>query len=359
MIQELRKGANSYEGYIKYSSDNDKKYRTIVAHFFDIHHDRKYDKIKSINVKEQLYIEQLIMEFLEGKAENEVISEDEILDYLHSQDFLHQIFGRIINLSFNQGVQLTELMKVNQLSKKTWESLLYMCVSITESLKLSEREQIILFTFVLYTQYIVEDYSQLERVVTDGSHEKNLAKVNKLSNEIAKVNRECEQEKATFLAKEKSYLQQIKDLEAQVKSYQKQLEQNDDYNKLQELESEVVGLRKYILTREEEEVPSIPLEEMLKAIGKKKIIIMGGHQQWQRKVKEALPFVELVYVDLINRDFKIISGYDYVFVNTSVLSHGFYSKLMKTLGKEKNKLRYLSGKVNVEKTIEEIYLAIS
>lgn len=358
MIQELRKGSNGYEGYIKYSSDNDKRYRAIIAKYFDINKELKNEWSKLISVKEQIRIEQVITEFIEGNGENGVISEDGIMNYLHSQDFLHQIFGRVIYLSYNQGVQLTELMKVNQFSKKTWESLLYTCVSITESLKLSEREQIILFAFVLYTQYIIEDYSQLERVVTDGSHEENLAKVDKLSKELAKVNREYEQEKATFLVKESSYLQQIKDLEAQVRSYQKQLAKNADKNVLQELESEVVGLRKYIFKREEKEAPSIPLEEMIKAIAKKKIIIMGGHQNWQRKVNEVLPFVELVYVDLINRDFKIISSYDYVFVKTSVLSHGFYLKLMKTLGKEKHKLRYLSGKVNIEKTIEEIFSAI-
>ncbi|MFO1446446.1 hypothetical protein KDN24_25230 [Bacillus sp. Bva_UNVM-123] len=358
MIQELRKGANGHEGYIKYSLDNDKRYRAIIAKYFDINKELKNEWSKSISVKEQLRIEQLITDFLEVKAGNGVISEDELLDYCHSQDFLYQIFGEIVNLSHNQGVQLTELMKVNQFTKKTWESLLYMCVSISESLKLSEREQIILFIFVLYTQYIIEDYSQLEQVVTDGSHEGNLAKVNKLSKELAKMNREYEQEKAAFLAKESSYIQQIKDLETQVNSYQKQLTQNEDNNMVQELESEVVGLRKYIFTREEEVPSSIPLEEMIKVIAKKKIIIMGGHQNWQRKVNEVLPFVELVYVDLINRDFKIISGYDYVFVKTSVLSHGFYSKLMKTLGKEKHKLRYLSGKVNIEKTIEEIYSAI-
>lgn len=358
MIQELRKGMNGYEGYIKYSLDNDKRYRAMIAKYFNINTEVKNEWSKLISVKEQSDLEQLITEFLEVRTDHGMISEDEILEYLHSQDFLHQIFGRVMNLSYNQGVQFSELMKVNQFTKKTWESLLYICVSINESLNLSEREQIILFIFVLYTQYIIEDYSQLEQVVTDGSHEKNLAKVNKLSKELAETNREYEKEKAAFLAKENSYLQQIKDLEAQVKSYQKQLAQNDDNNALQELENEVVGLRKYIFTREKGEESPISLEEMIKITAKKKIIIMGGHQNWQRKVNEVLPTVELVYVDLMNRDFKIISGYDYVFVKTSVLSHGFYSKLMKTLGKDKHKLRYLSDKVNIEKTIEEIYRAI-
>lgn len=138
-----------------------------------------------------------------------------------------------------------------------------------------------------------------------------------------------------------------------IRQLEQQIENMEDYSE------EVFALRKYAYKVErteenvEEKAPS--LRTMIEYIKSMNIVIIGGSLNWQQKLKEWLPSVELFETDEITRDISKIKRVDAVFINTAVLSHAFYKKVMKEMNKKGTPLFYLGGHSNMEKTLLEIY----
>ena len=72
-------------------------------------------------------------------------------------------------------------------------------------------------------------------------------------------------------------------------------------------------------------------------------------------MKELLPKAKFIYVDDINRDFNQLLSVDSVFVNDTVLNHGFSYKLMNVMENSNVPIYYLSNAVNRERSLKEIY----
>lgn len=138
-----------------------------------------------------------------------------------------------------------------------------------------------------------------------------------------------------------------------IRQLEQQIENLEDYSE------EVFALRTYAYKverteeNEEENVPS--LNTMIEFIKSMNIVVIGGSLNWQQKLKEWLPSVELFETDEITRDLSRIKRVDAVFINTAVLSHAFYKKVMKEMNKKGTPLFYLGGHSNMEKTLLEIY----
>ena len=88
------------------------------------------------------------------------------------------------------------------------------------------------------------------------------------------------------------------------------------------------------------------LEKLLRS---KKILVMGGHVNWQNRVKEVYPKLTYLDSDNVNFDVSILKTADYIFFNTLHCSHTLYFKVKENIsaGREKqegkDKLVYINN----------------
>lgn len=76
------------------------------------------------------------------------------------------------------------------------------------------------------------------------------------------------------------------------------------------------------------------LEKLLRS---KKILIMGGHANWQNRIKEVYPKLTYMDSDNVNFDVTILKNADYIFFNTLHCSHTMYFKVKDNLNAGRDK----------------------
>lgn len=90
--------------------------------------------------------------------------------------------------------------------------------------------------------------------------------------------------------------------------------------------------------------PSQYIENHLKNLN---IVIMGGHQLWQNKLKEIYPYFNYIDTDNVNFDINITRNADYVFFNTLHCSHTLFYKIKNNVNNgrtnNKEKLVFISS----------------
>ena len=94
---------------------------------------------------------------------------------------------------------------------------------------------------------------------------------------------------------------------------------------------------------------------MKDAISDKRIVIIGGHQNWHNKLKKLFPKWTLIYMD----EFKAVTtsmleNHDYVFFYSDYLSHKSYNKCVAMLRENNIPFGYLHG-INPDITIKQVY----
>ena len=81
-------------------------------------------------------------------------------------------------------------------------------------------------------------------------------------------------------------------------------------------------------------------------------IVIGGHRNWQKKLRRCLPTSQFLSSDYMNFDPSVLHNKKYIIVNTDILKHGLYYKIMNERKKEQ-KVVYVHGN-NVDRTLREI-----
>lgn len=134
---------------------------------------------------------------------------------------------------------------------------------------------------------------------------------------------------------------------------------DDAESKIESLEAdrdELIALRNFVYNLKDEVVPEENEISMMRdAISNKRIIIIGGHQNWHNKLKKLFPKWTLIYMD----EFKAVTSnmlenHDYVFFYSDYLSHKSYNKCVAMLRENNIPFGYLHG-VNPDITIKQIY----
>lgn len=91
-------------------------------------------------------------------------------------------------------------------------------------------------------------------------------------------------------------------------------------------------------------VPNNYIQDKLKSLN---ILIMGGHQIWQNKLKELYPYFTYIDSDNINFDINITRNADIILFNTLHCSHSLYYKMKNNtnngLYENKNKVTYIGS----------------
>lgn len=108
---------------------------------------------------------------------------------------------------------------------------------------------------------------------------------------------------------------------------------------------EVDRLREVVF---EFEMPDLPESKVSLAelIDGKKIVVIGGHINWQNKMKAAYPDMIIIDGHLANVDTALFKDVDLVLFNTANMSHKLYYKLIDVFRFEKVKYDYLGRVTN-------------
>lgn len=152
------------------------------------------------------------------------------------------------------------------------------------------------------------------------------------------------EEKESELAAAKARIEKIENL---------QKENEEQYKKEKE---ELTALRNYIFRlgkegeQEEEKIEDESQETEISGLGR--CIVIGGHRNWQKKMRKCLPQSQFLTSDHMNFDAAILKNKEYIIFNTDILKHGLYYKIMNEK-KKGQKVLYVHGN-NVGRTLREI-----
>ena len=150
--------------------------------------------------------------------------------------------------------------------------------------------------------------------------------------------------------KVESLLSENVQLEKQIKKLQEQI------NQIQAESKEIVALRNYIFKQEEIEqtdenvdINTIKLDKINEVKG----MIVGGHINWQNKLREMIPSWRIIKAGVNTLDENIILNSNIVVFNTAHLNHSLYYRIIDVIRNTDVKIGYISS-TNIENALKEI-----
>ena len=165
--------------------------------------------------------------------------------------------------------------------------------------------------------------------------------------EISELRRKLhEQEQQSRYLREQyqTMKEELKEAEAQVEGYKRDRE-------------ELIALREHVYRESQEmpEAPVIDLDTMKKAIGEHSILIVGGHVNWQNRLKQNFPkwkFIDIHYYNTV--DVKVVEGVEKVYFFTDYLSHITYRMMINVIRDKGVPFGYVAN-INMERMVRQIY----
>ena len=147
------------------------------------------------------------------------------------------------------------------------------------------------------------------------------------------------------------FAERVKELEKENEQLKAELEA--DKNELAALRELAFSLRQEPQL-EGEKPPS--LEEICQAVNSPAILIVGGHPNWQKQIKDKLPDVNIIPADMLSFDPGSLGTVRLVVFNTAYLNHGMYYKIINFVRKNKIRVCYIVSQ-NIEAGVKQIYQA--
>lgn len=104
--------------------------------------------------------------------------------------------------------------------------------------------------------------------------------------------------------------------------------------------------------------PEASKEEMVEYLNSKKLLLVGGHQNFHSKLTVELPNLKVVHLDYNNtKTMKNPSQNDAIFIFSDHLNHGLSYRLENEVT-DSRKLIYLNSHVNLDLVVQEMYSAV-
>lgn len=146
--------------------------------------------------------------------------------------------------------------------------------------------------------------------------------------------------------------------ELQIAKLKKQLETSE--TQLQEYTQELSALRSYVyLINDEHEddegkssTASFNMNKVVEAWKERKVLVLGGHSNWQGKLKEMFPKWQFLSARQSAQIGNVIAGKEIILCNTGFLDHPSYYKMISLKGKQQ-KLCYVHSN-NMGKCLAEL-----
>ncbi|MBR5375791.1 MAG: hypothetical protein IK139_00765 [Lachnospiraceae bacterium] len=122
-------------------------------------------------------------------------------------------------------------------------------------------------------------------------------------------------------------------------------------------QKELSALREHVynLTEDDEARETVSVEEMRKYLNTLHIIIVGGHKNWQQKMKHEFPdwtFIDATVSGTVET--SVVDKADRVYFFTDTISHSTYYRYMNVVRERNLDFGYIHG-VNIGNNIRQIY----
>lgn len=213
------------------------------------------------------------------------------------------------------------------------------------------------YFMVLQIAVLCKYIGELECYIQDrivNSFDVELYDIKEKEREIQKKENDLEIKKKDWETSVERLKKRNMELEAELVRQKKTMEER---NKKQENEkAELVRLREYIYKSSEmEENPDnkiIDYEKIRKFWLEQSVVLIGGHENWQQKIKNSFPKWKYVTANQTTFSPDMICDKKYIICNTDVLAHSVYYKVV--ANKNVNQILIYTHSTNLEKFLIDL-----
>jgi hypothetical protein len=304
-----------------------------------------------------------LMDLFIMNEEQEVLKKSNLKNYEELRDNVYQqgmtkYIGALSGWIKTVGFEPMDIAEAHPFNKEELDVVFYEFLNAKEGNNLTDQDQDLFYASCMYLWVFANLYKEAKQLYLNGRQEQDYLNV-KEKELILK-------EKEAFIQKTMDNAQQqMEQMEQKVKRLEEALQKSQKENqillkeneKINNNEKEVFALRDFIYKIEAEEVEesSLTVEQMSDELKNLKLVVFGGHPNWQNKMKEVLPNTQFIDVDNLNIDISFTDKSNHVFINTTHFNHTFYEKIMGRLNRNNTTFSYLKGYANTKKTLEEMY----
>lgn len=178
--------------------------------------------------------------------------------------------------------------------------------------------------------------NKLKQVIKDNTTMQQ--EINKYKEKITSIDRTLEEEKNKL---RKEYDKEVIELKREISKLKCQInESEDNKQELNELREMMFLIKQDYVPKKEE----VSLKELIKD---KRIVIIGGTNDWRIKVKDK--YTNIITIDGFNEgfDISILNNINFVFFYTGYMNHGTYYKAINIIRNKEIPFGYI-GKTNVD-----------
>lgn len=258
-------------------------------------------------------------------------------------DYLYD-FERLSYLSLIQDLDLGE---------KDLKEILYVYNMINEQVQMNV--SLMDYTIpALHIKMLIKAYKKVKEMYFLNNKETMFVEFGNLEHELKKKKMELYTEQAKYVELKNSENNYIKSLQEENKLLNKKIQQlSNQINQMNSDSNEVIALRNFIFTLEQDDIVSDDTSTSYsEELNKLKGVIIGGHPNWQNKMKESLDWTFISPDFSINED--LIKNADVVIFNVSYLNHSLYYKAIDIIRENSIQMCYIKS-TNIQYAICEIY----
>lgn len=221
-----------------------------------------------------------------------------------------------------------------------------------------------IFSALLIFLVLKKRYEEARNVIINTNAENRFKDALLYKENIEKKESELDKKINSYEQKIYSLKKDISSKDEEILELKKQLKkQQDIINKNKDNSMELMSLRKAIYSINNDLALSSENSDnsfekkislMKENIINEKIVVFGGNPKWINSLKEELPTYIYFGAEDINRDLSCIKKCKKVYINTQVLSHAFYYKIVSEASKNNVDIEYIL-KSDKNAVIEQIY----
>ncbi len=189
-------------------------------------------------------------------------------------------------------------------------------------------------------------------------HEKK-QELEEYQDKLKKLERELESERRNARSK-KNEAKELKNKVIEAGNKEKKL--REKIKELEESQKELARLREFVYAQTESETQKTKekrtLEDKKKLLREKKIVIVGGHQNWIAKLRQEFPKWSFVSPDSVTINENVLKKADYAYFFTDCLKHRNYYKFLDAAKRVHTPFGYVSS-INLEKNVNQFYKEVT
>lgn len=259
-----------------------------------------------------------------------------------------KFFGAFEYIFDLENISLISIVAENYLKSKDIQELIY-CYTQFQNEEEFTYDELKKFLYpAIQIRYLCREYKKAKEFFFKNFNEELYEEISQVECE----NRETKKSNLLLQDENEKLKLEIEELKRENKRLKQELEEGEntkeELNKLREFIFNLEDLEDY---KEDEEIDYNKLKKL-------NAVIIGGHQQWQSKMKEYLPTCKFISPEALNFDVSILSNVDKVFIYTNYLNHGMYYKVINEVRQKGLNIKYLKANTNEKIILNQIIKAV-